>query len=114
MPSPTLADYVLVTLWGWPGILAALLGAWHAAERLLRWTPLLSGRAKLAVVAAGLAVGLAFTARGVSLPAHDLALGAEIERHRRESARSARSPASRVAAERIADRLRRELPTNGR
>jgi hypothetical protein len=42
----TVTDSVLLTLWGWPGVLAVLLISWHVAERRFGWRRRLSGRAK--------------------------------------------------------------------
>ena len=108
MPASTLPASLVAALWGWPGVVLILLGAWHLAERRYHWPPILPGRVKAAAAAVTIALVVITAWHGVSLPADDAALGAQLEGRRMVAPRPP-SPRERAAAEERARLLRRDL-----
>ena len=112
----SILDYIFLTLWGWPGIVLALLAVSHLLERAFRPRLMFSGRSKLMVASAILAIGLFFTWRGLSLPASLAELDEQLSERERESREGARESREREhqsmeaeALHRRAESLRREL-----
>jgi hypothetical protein len=105
----TLRDYTLLTLWGWPGVLLALLAAFHLLERTLMPRSILSRRSELFVAAAILAFGLFSTWRGLSLPANGVELEQQLKQQQREAEERKREEKEDQAFKSRVESLRQEL-----
>jgi type VI protein secretion system component VasK len=103
----TIWDYVLLTLWGWPGILLVILASGHLLERAFMPKLAFSARRKLVVAAFILAIGLYATWRGLWLPANSAELDQQLKERERQSEKE-------QALQRRIESLRRDVERSGR
>ena len=109
MPLSIALDYLFLTLWGWPGVLLAVVASVHLVERAYIGRVVFSTRNKLILAGSIITIGLFSTWQGQSLPLNSSELAEQLREREREAKERKDKMQQEEALQNQAQRLREEL-----